>query len=79
VEINWDRLKSCGTAGKPGGKRRKQTSIFIPEVSRLLDSGPKFTKFKLPAPNCQIVKKKKPDQGFRAVQLLVYSISIVPV
>jgi len=31
-------LKYCGTAGKPGGKRRKQTSTCISGETGLLDS-----------------------------------------
>jgi hypothetical protein len=31
-------LKYCGTAGKPGGKRRKQTSTCISGETDLLDS-----------------------------------------
>ena len=31
-------LKYCGTAGKPGGKRRKQTSTYISGETGLLDS-----------------------------------------
>jgi len=32
------KLKHCGTTGKPGGKRRKQTSICISEETGLPDS-----------------------------------------
>jgi len=33
-----DWLKYCGTAGKPGGKQRKQTSTCISGETGLLDS-----------------------------------------
>ena len=37
-------LKYCGTAGKPGGKRRKQTSTCISGEAGLLDSNIKNIK-----------------------------------